>query len=235
MSAIYKRELRSYFITAIGYVYLAVFVAIAALIFSYTTLQQYSLDVSTYFTIMLFVMLVTLPLLTMRLFSEERKSRTEQLLMTAPISITSMVLAKFFAALTVFGASVLISSIPYISLFLYGEPQSGIIVGNVIAMFLVGSAFIAVGIFMSSLTENQLAAAISTIGTLLAFMLLGFANGYIDSYAVRSVISWISIFNRYTNFTHGIFDFAALLYYFSISAAFIFFTVRVYERRRWGR
>ncbi len=235
MFAIFKRELRSYFVSAVGYVYLAIFIAIAALIFCYTTLQSYSLDVSTYFTVMLFVMMMTVPVLTMRLFSEERKQRTEQLLMTAPISVFSMVFAKYLAALTVFGVSVLVSSIPYLTLFLYGEPQSGVIVGNIIAMFLVGSAFIAVGIFMSSLTENQLAAAISTTGVLLAFLLLGFVNAYIDSYAIRSIISWVSVFNRYQNFTYGIFDFAALLYYISLSAAFIFFTVRIYERRRWGK
>ncbi len=235
MFAIFKRELRSYFVSAVGYVYLAIFVAIAALIFCYTTLQSYSLDISTYFTVMLFVMMMTVPVLTMRLFSEERKQRTEQLLMTAPISVFSMVFAKYLAALTVFGASVLVSSIPYLTLFLYGEPQSGVIVGNIIAMFLVGSAFIAVGIFMSSLTENQLAAAISTTGVLLAFLLFGFVNAYIDSYAIRSIISWVSVFNRYQNFTYGIFDFAALLYYISLSAACIFFTVRIYERRRWGK
>lgn len=235
MLAIYKRELRSYFVTAVGYVYLAVFVAIAALIFSFTTLQAYSLDVSTYFTVMLFVMMIAVPVLTMRLFSEERKTRTEQLLMTAPISIFSMVFAKYLAALTVFGISVLISCVPYISLFVFGEPQLSIIVGNVIAMLLVGSAFIGIGVFMSSLTENQLAAAISTIGVLLGFLILGFVNDYIDSFFVRSIISWISIFDRYTRFTYGIFDFAALLYYASLSAAFIFFTVRIYERRRWSK
>lgn len=235
MSAIYKRELRAYFVSAVGYVYLAIFVAISAAVFCYTTLLSRSLDVTTYFMIMLFVMMVMVPVLTMRLLSEERKQRTEQLLLTAPISLSSMVLAKFLAAFTVFGGSVLITCLPAISLYLYGNPQSGILVGNLIAMVLVGGAFIAIGLFMSALTENQLAAAVATTGVLLAFLVLGFLNNYIDSYAVRSVISWISIFNRYQNFTYGIFDFSALLYYLSLAAAFLFFTVRVYERRRWSK
>lgn len=234
MFAIYKRELRSYFTTAVGYVFLAVIVALSGVAFSLTTLLSYSNDVSTYFTIMLFILMVALPVLTMKLFSEERKLKTEQLLLTSPVSIGGMVAAKFFAAFTVFFGAVLCCSLAYITLFMYSDPQGGIILGNIIAITLVGAAFIAVGMFVSALTENQLAAAIGTFGILLAMLGIGLVNSVIPWYPVRFVLSWFSILSRYTNFTNGFFDFAALFYYISVCFVFLFVTCRIYERRRYS-
>lgn len=234
MSAIYKRELRAYFTTPIGYVTVAIFLAVSGFFFSLTTLQSKTTNVSSYFTYSLFILVIVAALLTMRLFAEEKKLRTEQLLLTAPISITSMVAAKFFAAETVLVGMLLLSSFNLIPLYLYASPYTAQIVGNYIALFLVGSAFIAIGVFMSSLTENQLAAAVSTIGALLFLLLLGFANQYIDLYLFRYVIDWVSIYARFQNFTYGIFDYNALLYYLSVCFVFLYLTVRVYERRRWA-
>lgn len=234
MFAIYKRELRSYFTTAVGYVFLAVIVALSGVAFSLTTLLSYSNDVSTYFTIMLFILMVALPVLTMKLFSEERKLKTEQLLLTSPVSIGGMVAAKFFAAFTVFFGAVLLCSLAYITLFMYSDPQGGIILGNIIAITLVGAAFIAVGMFVSALTENQLAAAIGTFGILLAMLGIGLVNSVIPWYPVRFVLSWFSILSRYSNFTNGFFDFAALFYYISVCFVFLFITCRIYERRRYS-
>ena len=234
MFAIYKRELRSYFTTAVGYVFLAVIVALSGVAFSLTTLLSYSNDVSTYFTIMLFILMVALPVLTMKLFSEERKLKTEQLLLTSPVSIGGMVAAKFFAAFTVFFGAVLLCSLAYITLFMYSDPQGGIILGNIIAITLVGAAFIAVGMFVSALTENQLAAAIGTFGILLAMLGIGLVNSVIPWYPVRFVLSWFSILSRYSNFTNGFFDFAALFYYISVCFVFLFVTCRIYERRRYS-
>ena len=199
-----------------------------------TTLLSQTTDTSTYFVFSLFLLIIVCSLLTMRLFSEEKKLRTEQLLMTAPISITSMVTAKFFAAETVFLAGLLLTSLNVIPLYLYAEPYTAQIVGNYVALFLVGSAFIAIGLFMSSLTENQLAAAVATIGVLLFLLIMSFANSYIDLYAFRYVIDWLSVYARYQNFTQGIFDYNALLYYASICFVFVYLTIRIYERRRWA-
>ena len=225
MFAIYKRELRAYFTTAVGYVFLAVTVA-----FSLTTILQATNDVTTYFTVLLFILMVALPVLTMKLFSEERKMRTEQLLLTAPVSIAKIVAAKFFAAFTVFFGA----NLAYITLFIYSEPEGGIILGNIIAITLVGASFIAVGIFVSSLTENQLAAAIGTFGILLAMLGVGLLSAVIPWYPVRYVLGWFSILTRYSNFTSGFFDFAALFYYASVCFIFLFLTCRVLERRRYS-
>jgi ABC-2 type transport system permease protein len=196
-------------------------------------------------------------MLTMRSFAEERKLKTEQLLLTAPVSITSMVLGKYLASLAMFVGCVLVSCVNFIPLYITGHieregdpysithigPVTSQIVGSVIAVILIGAAFIAIGLFISSLTENQLSAAVITIAVILVMVVVGMINDIgsdaegnrlISNYVVRFVIDWISVFSRFGNFTYGIFDFSALIYYLSLAAVFIFLTVRIYEKRRWG-
>ncbi len=248
MFAIYKKELRSYFINPVGYVYVGVFLAMSALLCCYTTLQSLTYDTRTYFTYMIFALVVLIPLLTMRLFSEEKKLRTEQMLMTAPVSLTGMVLGKFFAAFTLFTGTLLVSCVNFFPLYAIASdernasslssdvigPVNGEIVGRLIGIILIGAAFIAIGTFISSFTESQLAAAVVTIAVILGMVVLGFVNSSIDSYAVRFVIDWISVLSRFSNFSYGLFDFSALVYYLSICMVFLFLTVRVYDKRRWN-
>lgn len=248
MFAIYKKELKSYFITAIGYVYVGVFLAVSALIFCYSTLISKSYDTSFYFTTMIFAFVVLLPLLTMKLFSEEKKLRTEQMLLTSPVSITGMVLGKYLAALTMFAGSLALSCINFIPLLsvaaterreaisnaIYIGPSGAQIVGSLVGVVLVGAAFIAVGMLVSTLTENQLASAVITIAILFAMVILSYVNQFISNYAVRFIIDWLCVLSRFSPFGYGRFDFAALLYYLSISSVFVFLTIRVYEKRRWG-
>ena len=111
--------------------------------------------------------------------------------------------------------------------------MTGQIVGNLVGILLVGAAFIALGTFISALTENQLAAAVITISTVVFLLGIGFVGSLINTYWIRAVISWISVYSRFGNFQNGLFDFAAILYYASICFVFVFLTVRVYEKRRW--
>ena len=256
MFAIYKKEMRSYFINPIGYIYLGVFLVFSALLCCYTTLVSGSYDTSSYFTYMILAYVILIPILTMRLFAEERKMRTEQLLLTAPVTITGMVLGKYFAALTIYVSGVLVSCINFLPLYLIGNaesngntyaqthigPVTGEIVGSVIAVILLGAALIAIGTLISALTENQLSAAVITIGVIAVMVLMNMLNLLTDadgqpligSYAIRYLISWVSVTGRFSGFGTGYFDYAALLYYVSLSFIFLFLTVRVYEKRRWG-
>ncbi len=248
MFAIYKKELRSFFINPIGYVYTGAFLGLAALICCYTTIMSSSYSTSLYFTIMMFAMGILMPLLTMRLFAEERKLRTEQLLLTAPVTITGMVMGKFLAALTVFASSLLVSCINFIPIYITASaergnqsyefyhigPVTGELVGNLVGLLLIGAAFIALGTFISALTENQLAAAVITISVIAVMLGLGLLNSFINVYWIRTVLSWISVYSRFGNFQNGLFDFASILYYASICFVFVFLTVRVYEKRRWN-
>ncbi len=234
MLAIYKRELRSYFSTSIGYIFVGIFLALSGAVFSFCTLQQFEeSDISLYFSMMLFGFVVIIPLLTMKLFSEERKLKTEQLLLTSPVSLPSMVFAKFLAAYTMFAVTFLVSCSNFLILFKYGKPEGAIILGNILSILILGASFIAIGVFVSSLTENQLIAAFGTIAILLALLLLGVVSSFVNFAPLRVVINWVSIFTRYTPFTYGEFSFSAILYYASIAFVFLFLTVRVYEKRRW--
>jgi ABC-2 type transport system permease protein len=103
-----------------------------------------------------------------------------------------------------------------------------------LAVLLIGAAFIAIGIFVSSLTENQFVSAIGTIVLMGSFLVIGMLNSAIPFAPVREVLSWLSVYSRYGNFTRGYLDFGALLYYTSISFVFLFLTVRIYEKRRWS-
>lgn len=256
MLAIYRKEMRSYFINPIGYIYLGVFLVFSALLCCYTTLISGTYDTSMYFTFLIMSFIILIPILTMRLFAEERKLRTEQLLLTAPVTITGMVLGKYLAALTMYVGGILLSCINFLPLYLIAKqenaandtslthigPVTGEIVGSVLAVILLGAALIAVGTLISALTENQLSAAVITIGVIAVMVLLNVFNMLTDSdgqpiigsYIVRAVIDWISVISRFGNFSNGIFDYAALLYYASLAFVFLFLTVRVYEKRRWG-
>lgn len=234
MLAIYRREIAAYFHTPIGYIFCAVFLALSGAVFSYTTLFSMKADVTSYFTYMLALLVILVPLLTMKLFSEERKQKTEQLLLTAPVSLYAMVAGKLLAAYTLYAACTLLSFSSFFILYLYAEVKTAVLFGNLVAILLLGLTFITIGLFVSALTENQLAAAIGTVAILLVLMLISLLNSLIPVYWIRFVLSSISVFARFQNFTQGVFDIAALFYYLSISAAFYFLTVRVFDRRRWG-
>ncbi|MBE6548862.1 MAG: hypothetical protein E7670_00360 [Ruminococcaceae bacterium] len=248
MFAIFKKELRSYFINAIGYVFVGVFLAVAALLCCYTTLGARTYNTSSYFQMMIFSFIILIPLLTMKLFAEEKKLRTEQLLLTAPVSIPGMILGKYFAAFTLFLGCVLVSCINFFPLYSYANieaagksyadehvgPATAEIISCLVGIILIGAAFIAIGLFVSSLTENQLAAAVITVSIIFVMLVLDMLNKYIDVYAIRFVISWFCVISRFSYFTSGILDFASILYYISITAVFLLLTVRVYDKRRWG-
>ena len=227
--------MRSYFTGTIGYVFLVLFLAVAGLAFCYTTLFSMSAEVGSFYIIMMIFSAIALPLLTMKSFSEERKSKIEQLLLTAPVSLGSMVLGKFLAAYTMFAGATIFSSLYFLILYRYAFIQVGILLGNIVALLLVGFVFIAIGLFVSALTENQLAAAVGTIGIIMAFLLVGLINTFLPaSYWLRYVFDSVSIFTRFQAFANGYFDLSTVIYYISMGGIFLYLTYRVYDRRRFG-
>ncbi len=226
--------MRGYFTGTMGYVFLVIFLAVAGIIFSFTTLFSMSADLTSYYTAMLLFSAIVLPILTMKSFSEERKSRTEQLLLTAPVSIWSMVFGKFLASFAMFGGAVVFTSLYALVLAPYAKLTFSILIGNMLALLFVGAVFIAVGLFVSSLTENQLAAAVGTIAILIAFLGVGLLGLLLPTeYWLRYVLDSLSIFTRFSTFTNGYFDLASVVYYASVTAIFLYLTVRVYDRRRY--
>ena len=227
--------MRSYFTGVIGYVFLVLFLALGGTVFCLTTLFSMSASVTSYFTFMMIASAIILPLLTMKSFSEERKTKTEQLILTAPVSLTSMVIGKFLAAYTMFAGALVFNSLSFIILYRYAQVKTLLLIGNVIALLLVGMTFITIGLFVSAITENQLSAAIGTMSIILVFLGIGVINTLLpNEFWLRYVINSVSVFSRFQTFTNGYFDLSSLIYYLSVSALFLYLTVRVYDRRRYN-
>ncbi len=241
MTAIYKREMYSFFLSPIGYAYVAMFSALSSLAFCYfTLLAGAGSSMDAFFTAELIIMALMTPLLTMKSFSEDKKYKTEQLLLTAPVTLPGFVTAKFLSSYSVFGIAFLITSVGYPVMFNYLSDtylyQYNVItaLGGAVALLLIGAAFIAIGLFISSLTENQIISAVGTMTVIMVLLGVTLFNQYINFAPLREVFRWLSIYSRFTNFAAGYFDFASLIYYISFTAVCLFLTVRVYEKRRWA-
>ena len=235
MLAVFKKEMRSYFTSVIGYVFLVLYLALSGGVLCFTTLYSMSSDVTSYFTLMLIISGVALPLLTMKSFSEERKVKTEQLLLTAPVSIISIVVGKFLAAYSIYAGCMVLNSLYCLVLLNYSSLKVAVLFGCLIAALLVGMVFIAIGLFVSALTENQLTAAVGTMAIILGFLAIGLIGSLFPSdYAIRYVFDFISIFTRFQYFTNGVFDIASAVYYISVAEIFAYLTVRIYDRRRYN-
>lgn len=237
MFAIYTRELKSYFLTPIGYIFCGMFLVVSGLVFSQSTLMleaPSTNSIGEYFIWMMAIFAILLPLLTMKSFSEDRKSRTDQILLTSPVSILGIVLGKYLAALTVFAATFVANSFNFVLLFMYGTPNAVSIFMNIFGIFLLGAAFLAIGVLLSSLTENQLIAAVSAMGVNAAMLLISLIAGSVESTFWRTVLKWFSVIDRFVPFTNQMLDISAIIYYISLAAIAVFLTTRVIEKRRWA-
>ena len=233
MSAVFKREFRSYFSTPIGFIVLAAFYFFLGLYFS--LIYRYgSPDIATVIVAMSTVIVFAMPILTMRLMSEDRRQKVDQALLTAPVSLTSIVLGKFFAALAVFAIGFAPTLVFEIIVASYVTVNIMSYIYALFGMLLLGSALIAIGMFISSLTES---AVISAILTLVINILVL----YMSSFASMVSVSWIAtiiekaaFITAFENFGQNIFSVADVVYFVSISAAFLFLCVRSLDKRRWA-
>jgi len=156
------------------------------------------------------------------------------LLITSPVSITSMVIGKFLAAFTVFLAMTVITFIYPIITTAYGAPFTTEIVGGYIGFILLGGSFIAVGVFASSLTENQVVAVVISFVSMLLMWIMDAISSSFGGF-IAKVLDWFSLLARYQDFYRGILDISSIVYYLSFIAVFLFLTVRVIEKRRWSQ
>jgi ABC-2 type transport system permease protein len=234
MRAIIKRELSAYFISPIGYGYLAVMYFLEGFYFFTDVLMNNSTDFSPLFTALLTVVMFLTPILTMRLMAEDRRLKTDQALLTAPITLAAIVCGKFIAAalINTAGVSITLVYALVLSAFARGAFPWAIIWGNYIALLLLGFAFIAIGQFISALTENQAIAAIGAFIVMLFLFLLDTFASLLPSLA--PLINGVSFMKRYMPITSGILDIADLCYFISVCAVFLFLTTRVLEKRRWA-
>jgi ABC-2 type transport system permease protein len=288
MFAVFKRELRAYFSSPIGYVVIGLFLFLSGIFFAATNLLGASPDFNGILSTMAFVFMFLVPILTMRLLTEETRQHTDQMLITSPLSVTAVVVGKYLAAVAVFLITLLVTVLfpVLMSFFALLGLEWWKILGGYLGLFLLGSSFIAVGVFFSSLTESQIVAAVATYATLLVMWIMDalismvpagwlyglgfvaiaaaalalivwlstrslaataatavvlgaaiaavavFAQGLFDG-LIAKVMAWFSLLKRYENFNLGILALSPVVYYLSFSAAFVFLTVRMIDRKRW--
>lgn len=234
MGAVFRREVLAYFTTPTGYIFLALFYAGAGLFFNITALSSGSTDMAYIFTLLIYVLLVAIPILTMRTLSEEKNQRTDQCLLTAPISLGGLVMGKFLAALLLYVLAVAITFVFAVVVSAFAKPDWLVVMGNIVGILLLGCAFIAIGIFVSSLTENQIVSAIISFAVMLLCYLMNAIASVIPLDWLSEIVSKLSFVDRYTGFTYGLFDLSDVLFFISVTAVFLFLTVRVLEKRRWN-
>lgn len=249
--AICKKEIKTYFTSPIAYVAITVFLVLVgfffySLIWWFNSqsmqmarnpyyLQQMNINQMVYsplFHNISIILLLMIPLLTMRLFSEEMKIKTDELLYTCPISVNQIILGKYFASLFVLVVMLGLTGFLSIFTFAYGNPEIAPILNGYLGLFLMGAAFMAVGIFFSSLTENQIVSAILTFGALLLFWILNWAS-YSAGGIWKSVLNYLSFFQHFDDMTKGILDTTDIVYYISFSFFGLFLTHSVIQSRRW--
>lgn len=234
MGAIYRREVGAYFTSSIAYIFLAAFWMLSGWFFFAGSLSQGTTDMSYMFQSMFSILVFLIPILTMRLFSEEKKQKTEQGLLTAPVSLGEIVFGKYFAALTLYTIGILMPFVYGLILSGFGQVEWGILFANFLALFLLGTAFIAVGTLISALTENQVAAAVLGIAALLVIQMIDNLVSYINITWLANVVKSLSFWTRYYAVTCGLFNVSTVIFYLSAAFIFNYLTIRVFERRRWS-
>ncbi|MCR5074703.1 MAG: ABC transporter permease subunit [Ruminococcus sp.] len=234
MGAIYRREIGAFFTSGVAYVFLSVFTLLSGIFFFFGVIGSGTTETSPMFSSMFTIVLFLIPILTMKLLSEEKKNRTDQGLLTAPVGLWSIVLGKYFAALTLFVIAESVVFIYSIILAYLGNVVWSTLLGNYFAMLFLGSAFIAVGLFISSLTENQMASAVASMLALFVLYLFDSLASNISNEVVRKAMLSVSFYSRYLEFTQGIFNITSIVFFVSVAFIFNFLTVRGLDKRRWS-
>ncbi|HXG30607.1 MAG TPA: ABC transporter permease [Thermodesulfobacteriota bacterium] len=243
---ILKRELKSYFSSPIAYIVLVVFLVLSG-VFFFVYLQSFvgsqfdprfqffkerlnlnEFVIRPYLGTVSVVLLLMIPIITMRLIAEERKNYTAELLFTSPLRVIHIVLGKFLASLILFLVMMALSAIHIVVLIVYGNPDLGPVLSGYLGLLLLGSSFLSIGLFASSLTENQIIASVISFGVLLVFWIIGASSD-----AETSVLGYLSIINHFDNFTKGMIELKDVVYYLSFIFFGLFLTEVTLDSERW--
>ena len=234
MLAITRRELSSYFTAPIAYLFISAFYVIGGIFFFFSSILQSTTDMAGTFSSIFSYAIFLIPVLTMRMMSEELKHKTDQALLTAPISLFSLVMGKFLGAFIVYCLGLASTVLYAFAISMYAALDWSVVIGNIFGLLLVGASMIAMGMFISSLTENQIIAAIGSFVSMMLFLLMGSIAPAIPIPVLAVFMADFSLVSRYTPFTMGILDITSLVFFLSICAVFVFLTIRVFEKKRWS-
>jgi ABC-2 type transport system permease protein len=248
---VFKKEMRLYFGSPVAYAFLALFLLIAGwmfsqifLIFSEMSMRSFMQPMAAQnlnptenvmrpvFSNMSVVLLFFIPMLTMRLFAEEKKSGTIELLLTYPVRDGEVLMGKFLAAGAVYLILLALTLVYPGLMWAFGRVEWGAVLTGYLGLLLLGAAFLAVGVFISSLTENQIVAGSATFGVLLAFWLIGWGADAAGG-KLRSLLQYLSIIEHMDGFGKGVIDTKDVVYYVTVAAFALFLTLRALDAKRW--
>jgi len=246
--AIAHKELKSYFSTPIAYVVIGFFAFLFGYFF-YAMLiifnqqsaqfegQGGGADINQQLIRPLFlnasvILLFVLPLITMRTYSEEKRSGTIELLLTSPLTDVQIILGKFLGAMGLYAAMIAITAVHMALLFSYGNPEWKVVVTGYIGLLLMGGCFISVGLLISSLTKNQIVSGMVTFAVFLMLWVINWIASFMGP-TTQSVLNYLSITDHFDDFTRGILDTKHLVYYFSVMSFGLFLTARSVDTERW--
>ncbi|MBQ1950442.1 MAG: ABC transporter permease subunit [Clostridia bacterium] len=235
MSAVFRREFRAFFTNPVGYGVLAVLFSVSGYFFYLYNLYSGTADLTAVYSGLFTLTLLAAPFLTMRLFSEEKRQKTDQALLTAPVSLTGIVVGKFLAALALFAIGVSITLLYAVIIATQATPDWLVIIGNYIGLLLVGGLILSIGVLISSLTESQIIAAIGTLAVSVLLMSIDILSTLFASFSfVTAIVEFLSISSRYGDFTSGLIQYDNVVFFLTAQALFVFLTVRVLDSKRWN-
>ena len=224
MWAVFKKEFKSYFLSPIGYVVIGIFLLVFSVFFYITSLRSGSVDLgSLYYFTALYGLIIIAPILTMRMFAEERKTGTEQLILTSPVSMTGVVFGKFLAAMAVILITLVVSFMYFFIVSLFGEPNIIPLLVYMAGFILVAAAALSIGMLASSITENQIIAGILTIAFLVLSLFIQTDN---------EILTNITLMSFYQKFPQGVITLKEIVGLLSFTGVFISLTTMVMQRRK---
>ena len=224
MTAIWRREVQSYFTTATGYVYIGIFLLISSILFQLQILQTRSSDLLTFLGQMSYLWMLLSPVLTMRLMAEEKQKQTDRLLLSSPVSLTGIVVGKYLAALTVMLLTVILTFVYVGIVGAYGAVYPGEILTGYLGFMLQGMAFAAIDLLMSSLASGQVTAVLYAFGANFILWMLDMLSLSVPS-AIGRVLDFISLYSRNEPFLMGQLSFASIIFDLAVTVLALALTV----------
>lgn len=235
MTAIFKREFKTYFTSPIGYCVLAIMFALTGYAFVYYNVTYATPDLSYVFQyLQMYMLILVLPILTMRLMSDDKRQKTDQVLLTSPVSLTGIVAGKFLAAMLLFAIGCSMTLVCAVIIAFQTTPDWMVIFGNYIGLLLLGGMVIAIGLLISSLTESQFIAALGSFLASLVLLMIDGLKTLFDNEFIATVVDFLSVNQRFTSFTAGTIQYDDIIFFLSFQALFLFLTVRLLDRKRWN-
>ncbi len=235
MTAVFKREFKTYLTSPIGYCVLAIMFALTGYTFVLYNVTYATPDLTYVFQDLQYYMLIlVLPILTMRLMSDDKRQKTDQVLLTAPVSLTGIVAGKFLAAMLLFAISCSMTLVCAMIIAFQTTPDWLVIFGNYIGLLLLGGMVIAIGLLISSLTESQFIAALGSFLSSLVLLSLDSLKYLLSNDLVATVVDFLSVNQRYTSFAAGTIQYDDIIFFLTLQVMFLFLTVRLLDRKRWN-